>query len=440
MCRLALLSDDKEISSPHYVVMTYLLTLSERSGNTHGMGIGTNTDFIKFAQNASVAVLEDAYIEWVVKSLKSPTNTLLGHTRLASGVFRKDAGDYKLSESHPFSFGGADSWGSVYHNGTFKEYESMATLLGLPADHGLTDTAIFAQLLYNRVCEGVPTPEDLIAVYEVCGKADYSMFIAHNNTPSITVVRGNKPLYKAKSNYGLLINTDQTNLKELPFVVNPGLKLMGYDVLEVETPIFIPMWTINTVLNGTFTKVQDIDGLKKISDPPYTVVYNKRNLGYQQNVFDNLANTAKGSEEIDMAEVATRAESMLSVYILALDGALGNEELDRMFSELYGEFGPWFSYTMDQLDEVTNLCAWIWSKFEQTKVTEEKLRGWNAFKEVCIQSGHFNIAGTYGEANKMLEGGFENPWFLNDVNDFDTLSARLAEVVFDETADDNWSG
>lgn len=442
MCRLMLMSSEKEITSCHYLVMSYMLALSERVGNTHGMGIGTNTDFIKFAENASAAVLTDEYIGWVQKSLKSPTHTLLGHTRLASGVFRKVAGDYKSDESHPFSFGLADSWGTVYHNGTFKEYELMAEMLKLPAGHGLTDTGIFAGLLGATVTDKVPSVEELVKLYEICGKAEYSMLITHNTLPDITVVRGNKPLYKAKSNYGLLINTSDTNIKDLPHVVNPGLKMMGYDLLKVETPIPMANWTVHKVLNGTITKVADIDELQKISDTPIVpiVTYHRR-TGSEQTWQQGsmLKNSEEHNKEIDVKEVAERAEAMTLIYILALDGALGSEELDRIFSEVYEDVGPWFTYETARLTEVANLFAWTWTKFEKTQVTTEKLNNWDAFKKVCRTAGYFTAPSVYREANKLLEGDFVNPWFLNDPEDLNTLASLVLEVVFDESADNNWA-
>jgi len=433
MCRLSLISDSKEITSRHYLAMSYLLALSEKGGNTHGTGIGTPVDFIKFAGPATSVVLQDEYIEWVRKTEKVPTRTLLGHTRFASGEFRKVSGDYKTSESHPFAFGTDGNWGSVYHNGTFKEFEAMATMLGLPTKHGLTDTEIFA-----------PSVKDLVDTYKVCGIADYSMFITHTTTPEITVVRGNKTLYRAKSNLGLIINTEQSNITDLPKVVNPAFKMLGYDLLEIETPVLVTMWTISTVLDGTFTKVEDIDELKKVNDPIIPVVHHSKyksvNPYYQGHLghgggFDDLSDA---NEKIDIGEVAKRAEAMISISILALDGVLGNDELNYIFSEVYGDTGPWFTYEAERLTEVGKLFGWSWTKYEKTRVTDKKLQDWNAFKKVCRQAGHYSAPSMYREANRVLKSSFSCPWFLNDPEELNSLAALVSEVVFDDSADDSW--
>jgi len=445
VCRLSLISDSGELTTSHYLAMSYLLTLSEKGGNTHGTGIGTPVDFIKFAGPASSVVLLDQYIEWVRKTEKVPTHTLLGHTRLASGEFRKTGGDYESSESHPFSYGSAGNWGSVYHNGTFKEFEIMAAVLGLPTKHGLTDTAIFAQLLGAQTNGAAPSVKDLIDTYEACGKADYSMFITHITKPEITVVRGNKTLYKAKSNLGLIINTEQSNITGLPKLVNPAFKMLGFDPLEVEIPVPITMWTINTVLDGTFTKVEDINKLKEVNDPITTPVtnytrYKSVNPYYQGNLghgggFDDLPDD---DEKIDIGEIAKRAEAMISISVLALDGLLGNDELNYIFSEIYGDTSPWFAYKAEQLTEVGKLFGWSWTKYEKTRVTDKKLGDWNAFKKVCRQAGHYSAPSMYREANRVLKSSFSCPWFLNDPEELNTLAALVSEVMFDDSADDSW--
>ena len=456
MCRLMILSSTKKLTVSHYMLMTYMLALSERSGNTHGMGIGTNTNYLKFGENAASVVISREYVNWVKARLEEDEHTtLVGHTRLASTSFRGTANtEYSSDDAHPFLFGNPEeSWGALYHNGTFKEHEDIAKKLNLEASHGLTDTALFAMLLNKEVGNKVPTTEDLFKVLEQCGKADYSMILTHTTTPAVTVLRGIKPLYMAQTNYGLMINTDQSNITDLQHVVNPGLALLDGRLLKVETPEPISIWTINQVTNGVFKKIKDIDKLKEISDPPYKHTETTArgthgqnhwaNSGYRggytvgrtagdiDDDITNLSEVIHNEGAIDAKKVVAKAEAINSMLIFAMDNSISNEEIDRMFYDTYGRGSPWFTQDIDRITEMIALVNWIWEKYPETIATDEKHNDWEAWKKGCRKQGDFTNAGIYSQASKVLQTEFVSPWFLNSHEDLNTLVPLIAEIKYE---------
>lgn len=461
MCRLMVLSSTEKLTVSHHIVMSYMLALSERSGNTHGTGVGTNTSFLKFGDNASEVVIKDEYVEWVKGLIdEEEHSTIVGHTRLASLGFRGVANtEYLAGDAHPFRFGDSEeSWGALYHNGTFKEHEEIAKNLGLEDDLTLIDTALFTKFLERELEGSVPTADVLVEVLKQVGKADYAMLLTHNTTPDIMVVRGTKPLFKANTNYGLMINTDQSNITDLPGVVNPGLKLLGGRLLTVETPARVPEWTINSVTAGVFSKIRDIDEVKAISDPPYKHTpatsrkYDRHqwdghggypasrggvNPNYAQRGFEDdlakLKSEIHGDAEISATKIARQAMAINSITTLSLDGGISDTEIDRMFYDVHGKGAPWFTQEPERLEEMALLVEWIWEKYPKTTVTDQKVSDWVNWKKACIKAGADSSESIYHQASKLLQAEFVMPWFLNDQEDLNTMVALISEIKYETT-------
>jgi len=294
------------------------MLLSARKGNTDGTGVAINNveteAWLKSGAEASEVVFKEKWKKaWKFWLEEDKFNTIFGHNRLASAIWKPAKADKELSgkHAHPHIFGQVVGM----HNGNFKDYQDIAKKIGEHEEY--IDTQYFYDFLGSRI-NGSLSVDDVVNTLLEVGEAEYSLLMRHINQPEVLVFRGNRPLFSAESNYGIFINTERENLVELDDMVNPALEHFGYPVLDMKTPTYLPEYTAYKLEAGILEKLVDFDEVKEINSPPVTTTYYSRNVA------------ANKTETLDGVEIAARANLLSRLF--AINPAAHEEITDSLLT------------------------------------------------------------------------------------------------------------
>lgn len=408
MCRLIALSREETnqgISKPEELIFGSMLALSSRAGNLHGCGISTNNpdiNWLKIGTPAEDFVFEKDWKKWWDDKTEEEFDTIVGHTRLASLKWRND--NCPTDHAHPHHLGRF----LLFHNGEFKESDRIAKELKID-DKDLIDTQVFLRLLEHHNQDGF-TSKGLVAALKHAGEAEYSMIIKYEGSANISVVCGNRSLFVAESNYGLLLNTQSVNINDLKSVCNYALRVFGYPILEIETPKSLDDYTLYRLRQGQLEKLDCFEEeVKEINKPKTTYVSPYQS--YRQAAPNNHSN-----EKVVGEEIGKRAEGLMALHKLLPKVPEEHHRLAMMM--LYDhtpdedeKYPTLLHFESEQLQEYIDLMTWAHEsgKVEDFTWSEEKYNLWMGFTK---QFPDLSVRKIYTEACHHASHQVDIPYFL----------------------------
>jgi hypothetical protein len=421
MCRLFGIVTPDVIAPPHRYVFSQLAVLSSRLGNTHGSGVvRTNTKssgwfFKKWGEEYPKVANTQEY-QAFIKDKSFEPNALFGHARLASSQFRATNGVYPTEQAHPFEVG-TKNW--LIHNGNFKDHRVIAEAAKIE-EKELTDTMVFAKYLTMQVGSREVTADDISNTLSFCGEAEYAMLVG-NSVGEVYAVVGGRELHWASSNYGYLVSTTEVNLKDLPAVVEGSLINFDFEPLVLGAITKFEPWNIYLLSTQEPTKVQSLETLKAINQPP-TAVVNYGQYGHYWNNDDGYtsrhsrsAQSNKSTSLVDQA--VTKAKAMLSLYYTVPDGAK-EEDIVLMLQILTAKtYGYWWEYSKDDLNELLDLLNWVDEHHPELRHDKSKEGFWLDF---CSSCGDVTLEQMYDLAQTFVET-FVVPYWHNTVDELEGL-------------------
>lgn len=398
MCRLSFVSKKGLLTTSDKITFSTLTYLSERGGNIHGTGIAVNhiSDMLCFVQTAKSAAPASTFVctpEWVT-ALKGASHDVMSHTRLASAAFKADIQD---TGAHPHAAGVFE----VCHNGIFKEHARLAAENDFK---GTTDSAIFAELLEKTVGREPLTCVKLMEVLKLVGEAEYCLTIMQWGVDGMFVVRGNRPLFWAKTSMGIIGNTDKVNLTDAFGVLSPSYAWVGHKV-TVEEIAEVPIWTITHLANGEVIEHLDAKELKDINEKP-VVKYG----GVGQTVFfpaNGQTGGQTGSTTTEWTSLVVERADRLA--IIAETCSLSDIELRALCGLLFNK--TMWVLTERDLDDLENFIGHL-EDATPGLLSEERCDLWAAYSDGFTDSTKA-IEQLYEWCSKVV-GEFHFPWFLNE--------------------------
>jgi predicted glutamine amidotransferase len=416
MCRLAAFSkEESTFTDSDIFVFGWLMLLSSRKGNNDGVGVATNTlgkeSWIKLGDEADELVFKKAWKTWF--SEISGYDTVFGHARLASAAWRSAKEKHATKHAHPHVFNGVVGM----HNGNFKDYEKIAEQIGGEKEEYI-DTQYFYDFLGQRV-NGSLSVQDVVDTLKEVGEANYSLVMRHVGQPEVLVFRGNRPLFVAKSNYGLLLNTERENLVDLPWMVNPTLEHLDRTTLEMETPSPLSEYTAYSLLRGALEELGKFDEVRSINQPPVVTTHYS---GYKSYHSGNSSVAAAVSETLPDTEILARAKALTQIkginpfaadedYRLTMVELYGKEILDLSWAE-----SEQLIYLADLMEWATELNGGIYAP------TEMKNDLWSRFSIALYDENPTMPASeVYRTAGYLLSKPFDVPYWHNPVEDLEQL-------------------
>lgn len=427
MCRLLAMSRDHSgplTQAEKYIFATHLV-LSSRLNNGHGVGVAVNKtggDWFKSGDSAEDIVFTEDWNKWWDSLNGAEFDTIIGHTRLASLDWRNTkatGGAYPTDHAHPHSYNSF----TLAHNGKFEEYKTVAESLGIDLEQeNLTDTGVFVRLLAEHNPDKF-TDTGLINALKAVGEAEYSMIIQHDSTQRVFVVRGNRTLFAAKSNYGLLINTTPVNLTDLAKETKLGLQAFGCEPLVLEKPEDLEEYSLYRLEGGKIEKLRSFEGKVKDINAPKKTHSTVTTSGYWAN---RTATASDNSTEVsDAEEIGTRA---MTVYgIRQLLPKVSDEHHRLALLELYGVDGGKYPtmhhFESEQLKEYIGMMYWAQEHLNLYNWTEAKQEAWAEFTQFMVEvTPEITTEKMYAEACHRASTQVDIPFFLNSQDVLDNLS------------------
>jgi hypothetical protein len=416
VCRITAISRAHTggLSQAESYILATALVLSSRCGNTHGVGVATNSpggSWLKSGNQADDVVFEDSWNKWW-KDADKDFDTIIGHNRLASLDWRTKGNTYPTAHAHPHEF----QKFTMVHNGMFEKYKEIAKTLSIPDDENLTDTSAFIQLLAEYNQEKFST-KGLIAALKAAGEAQYSMIIQHSDEQDVFVVRGNRTLFVAESNYGLLINTTAVNLNDLVETTRLGLLAFGFPAMEMEKPKDLDNYTLYRLRSGKLDKVLCFEEEVKDINAPKKVV-NTYNTAQQRQANNQHSNNR---EVCDADQIGARTMAILGLFDLLPKVSEEHHRLAML--ELYGDGAAGdemkhptlHHFESEQLIEYLELVTWAQEHFDS--FTAEKYLTWSEFTNYIIESDpEITTERMYVEASHLAGVQVDIPYFFNEVS------------------------
>ncbi len=413
MCRLMAFSRGETrqgLSKPEELIFGTMLALSSRAGNLHGCGVSTNhpdINWLKIGVAAEDFVFGKDWSEWWDGKREEEFDTIVGHTRLASLKWR--SGSYSTDHAHPHHAGKF----ILFHNGEFKESDRIAKELKVD-DKNLIDTQVFLRLLEHHNKDSF-TNKGLVAALKDAGEAEYSMIIKYEGSDSISVMCGNRSLYAAESNYGLILNTQTANIRELEDTCNYALRAFGYQPLDIKPPESLDDYTLYRLKLGQLEKLDCFEEEVKDINKPKKV---HRSVSAYGGGYEATSN--RGSDKVDGEEVGKRAGILMSLHKFLPKVSEEHHRLAMMM--LYDhtpdedeEYPTLLHFESEQLQEYFDLMTWAHEsgKVEDFTWSEEKYNLWMGFAKQFPDS---SVRKIYTEACHSASHQVDVPYFLTSVD------------------------
>jgi hypothetical protein len=303
----------------------------------------------------------------------------------------------------------------------------VAENLGIDVEKGnLTDTGVFVRLLAAHNAETFST-NGLIEALKAVGEAQYSMFIQYSDNQDVFVIRGNRTLFAAESNYGMLINTAAVNLNDLADATKLGLLAFGHEPLEIDKPKDLDDYTLYRLRGAVLEKIKTFEkNVKDINAPKRTVVPWQ---GTSKRTEDTRGNDGGqcSIEVCDSTEIGARAAAVLKLNRLL---PRVTEEHHRLaLTELYsGEVPTIHHFESEQLNEYTEMLDWAQEHLDLYNFTEEKYMLWAEFARCVIGvTPEITTEKMYAEAAHTVGKTVDVPYFLNELNVLQNMVQGVAQ-------------
>jgi len=395
-----------------------MLVNSSSKGNNDGAGFVAGTKFFKEALSAELMVLSQEYLK-ILNDCK--TNTLAGHTRLASIRYRNAMG-YTEEETHPHIFGkNKNYW--LMHNGNFKTF--------LPtANSKLTDSRLFANKLEEILGDDLLNISHIEEALTQAGTCEYSLLIGNSASEDIFVIRGNRPLATVDTNYGILLNTEEEVLKDLWVNLWP-LQVFGEEVFKLGIVNPLPEWNAYLLSEGVLSPIKSIESLKEVNGIS-TVPFVATNTAWEMNMAGTRSILTSTTGTANITPDSTTVGTIFKDHILSLVSSITelvhikillsitDEELSKMFSEIFEDISErdWFNYPKPLIGKMIQFLKWLSAK-PQFLPDEEKNTVW---KMVLDKYGKdaYSIAA-------LCVVGFGCPYFINSKADFSLLTYAVED-------------
>jgi predicted glutamine amidotransferase len=366
-------------------LFSHLLRESASEGNVHGTGYcyaskEGGVRYNKTAENAHKHVFGEEYMTFM-REVPHDVHALVGHTRLASAVWRKEHEEQEQWAAHPFEVGNGVL---LLHNGFLEEHERLAEDYGLEKGK-YTDTLAFVHLLAEHTDDGLNIGYDTIkSALEAAGQCEYAMILLEPDGTT-WAIRGVRKLYHCTTNYGILLNTTEHNIRNAIRVTQPTCQFMDWKPITFKEVDLLKEWTIHRIRRGTILDWESIADLEKVNYVP---------TEWEVRQAAQRALKAQGALDLDprddstgyMIEAYLRAEAF---YLLArrFPHIMTDADILKVLKEMNGVGDAWWSFTKNELEETSDVLWDYWNANPLQSPTEQMDTIWADILAVADDAG-----------------------------------------------------
>jgi hypothetical protein len=287
---------------------------------------------------------------------------------LASADWRKKKQtEFPDWAAHPFEVGNG---ALLFHNGIFNEHQGLAEKYNLK-DGAYTDTMAFLEVLKKHTEGGQNIDEETIQrALEEAGVCEYALLVVESDG-TVWACRGERTLYVAETNYGILMNTEKNNLENAVARTNHVCHLLGWKPVEVtKDGIFqLKAWTIHQIKDAEYVNWWDTEErLKDINAPkPVRVVPAQA-----------AAPLIKEGDVLDVGGAFARSELFLAIED-KLPVIMSTDDIARLVREVTGS--AWWECSEADLGEVAEILDFLWTSHPEYAPSAEKDGLWGEVVE-----------------------------------------------------------